>query len=451
MRALKKVILGILLLSGLATHVVAQQLRVATGQAIHAVPIRAAKIDASGRQVGPWIYLADSGNRHPNGDVLDVIFDTFENDRSQELWNSPPGADTYGPPTMAGSNRWFFGWYYAGNAIIGDQYRLNPTMRGRKAQFMQHMWAQGYTEQLYLVVQTAETFGYNTMPPMDGTLSGVVFDLGILQGDTQYLLSADLRGTGLEFQMGGRDDNNGSHQVSYYRAYDGTVGTYSLADQPMLWGTRGTNPSENHTYEWWDDYPGDGTFDPGECYEMWFGVEPDPLALMIAFYGYRPAATAVPAAYYTVGPPGKEMTDHDVTKLLEDDGREVHGRNTITGSNDSPSLLFRVGFDPQAPSKIYEVSTTVRTRCSIANVEQRLGYVRAEDGGSIMYLDTAEFKINQLELVRTIKVSDDASISEIIFPGSGHFRLAIACRKIGLVPSLRYDVFVDQAVSDVQL
>jgi len=111
---------------------------------------------------------------------------------------------------------------------------------------------------------------------------------------------------------------------------------------------------------------------------------------------------------------------------------------------------MRIGFARDNADRVYQLATTVRSRSSIANIQQRVGYARWDNVSSVIYVDTHTFTTGQLDAARTATLNDPATLAQVIHPDSGWFKVVTAYRKIGLVPSLRYDVYVDQIVAEVQ-
>jgi hypothetical protein len=230
----------------------------------------------------------------------DLAFDNYE---PQGASGSAPGYPTdglYGLDCGMGTSRWFFGTAYCNVYYTNDiQKFTNDAYQGKSSTRAQWAWyfaCDGASSEHCLVaVFTAEDFDDSCSGPDVGGsgYSGVIADFGTIGCNPggYYFTDVDLSTTSLSYTL---PQNNGAYQVFFLQNFSTSTGSGTLSScaQPMLWGTKPGNPSQQGPIEWDDDGgvgapgSGDGTHTaPTECYDMTFGVCPDPLGGMFCFYG----------------------------------------------------------------------------------------------------------------------------------------------------------------------
>lgn len=403
-------------------------------------PIRFAKVDANGKQISPW-YYANGENIAANGDPS---WDTFENDGS--TWDGPPG-DRYGadPNTY----RWYFGAGYHNPMIASDCRQLAAGTAGGAALYAQNAWYWETTEQLFMLVTTAETFGYTSVPALDGDLGGWIFDFGVVDATTggYYYANLDVSSVG-SWTM--PSTNDGGFLVAYGNAFDGSTFTLASLCQPMLWGTEGTNPSVNDPLQYDDDNPTDGTHVDAERYDYTYGVAPDPLGLCHAFYmgDSGPITEVLAPTSYTVGPQGTEEGANDVNKVTTSDDNRAVAFNTTVANNSIPSIRFTFFFTSPVTTDITELKASVETQSQFANHEVRVEFVNASNNNNFfqVFLDV-ETTPNSDE-VRTGSLTNAGDIATVVAL-DGTVKTTARGRKVGVMPAQKHRLRVDMAKLEV--
>jgi hypothetical protein len=99
-------------------------------------------------------------------------------------------------------------------------------------------------------------------PAADNIYDGVAYNFGTLPTGCWYSLIC-LDGTGLFHQM--PTDGSGAYIAVYLSSLD-PVTLYPEACQPLLWGTKPNNPSQQGPIQWDDVNPTDGQLTNNECF-----------------------------------------------------------------------------------------------------------------------------------------------------------------------------------------
>ncbi len=278
-----------------------------TGPIQYAQPLRACKVRMINRQivqVGPWVDLsqfspASDFQPSPCGSGT-LAFDNNELHPPDVCQNPKYGDPCNGPDgTPMGCSRWYFGPDYYNPLWINDMIVV-PGTEGAQADALQPVWymqrAEGNTSNFYMAIFTGE-FADGTLTNFDNCsdtdltiYDGVAFDFGSTIGTGGWRSDICLAGSGLSLQM--PNSGQGVYIVGYFS--DLTTPTlWPDPVQPLLWGTKPGNPSQQGPTQWDDDNPSDGQITlPDECYDYTYGVCPDPLGGMMAFW--VPAAGCVP-------------------------------------------------------------------------------------------------------------------------------------------------------------
>jgi len=200
--------------------------------------------------------------------------------------------------TETPDERWWSGVAYAGPSVVNDM-TVPAAMNNAHATrvVVAANWGPTVPTDLQLLVSTAESFnGTNTPPPFSAPYAGVISDFGPQTGGPTggyFVLDVDLTATPtLFFQM--PSDGSGAYVMQLGNAVNNGVLTLetSPSTQFMYWGTGdGETPNDGRVghqgpFEWDDDAPIDGQFTANEFYnEGGFGICPDPVGPMAAFYG----------------------------------------------------------------------------------------------------------------------------------------------------------------------
>ena len=208
-------------------------------------------------------------------------------------------------------NRWWSGTAYVGPSVVNDMTVVSGANNAHATRaIVAANWGPTTATDLQLLIATAETFnnsnvGSPPFQPSSGAYAGVIADFGPQIGGPMagyFALDADLTTMpALFYQM----PADGSGAYILMLAHSATGGQITFADletsastQFMYWGTGdGETPNDGRPghqgpNEWDDDAPLDGAFTANEFYsETGFGICPDPVGPMIAFYGPPLAAT----------------------------------------------------------------------------------------------------------------------------------------------------------------
>ncbi len=268
-----------------------------TGSIQQAQPLRACKvryINGQVVQVGPWIELSQfspAGGLPPSpcGEG-NLAFDNVEfADGTLSIGENTKYGDNCAD--VPDQNRWYLGADYRNPLWVNDMIVVTGTEGGQAdalfpAWYMQR--AEGNTSNFYMVIFTGEyadgtLTNFDNCDDTDLTIyDGVAFDFGSSIGTGGWFASICLAGTGLSLQM--PNSGQGVYLVGYFS--DPTNGTqWPDPVQPLLWGTKPNNPSQQGPTQWDDDNPSDGQITlPDECYDYTYNVCPDPLGGMMAFW-----------------------------------------------------------------------------------------------------------------------------------------------------------------------
>ena len=281
------------------------QLQPHPGSVQLAQPLQACKvrlINGQVVQVGPWIDLtqfnpASGLPPSPCAAGGNLAFDNVEMDASGQICeNSKYGdacdLDQDGLPDCPHAF-WWFGATYRNPFWVNDMTVVSGT-EGSQATGVVPVWCVTNTDNantFIMAIFTAEDFDDTCNgPAADNIYDGVAYNFGNLGTGCWYSIIC-LDGTGLFHQM--PNDGSGAYIGVYLSSLDPAT-LYPEACQPLLWGTKPNNPSQQGPIQWDDDNPTDGQIvAPDECYDYAFGVCPDPLGAAMAFWAA--AAGCVPS------------------------------------------------------------------------------------------------------------------------------------------------------------
>lgn len=261
---------------------------VTADKAIKLTPKRFARISPDFKQTSPWMEVGDlSGPAACPPTAL--AFDCFEPDGGMPGW---PTDGLYGLDCGLGTSRWFFGTTYCNMFNVNDISNLSdPGFNGAISERAEWAWwwyagGPGTSEQCYVAIFTAEEFDDTCGgPAATSYYSGIIFDYGVVGYGGYYFTDSEdtLCGSGLFFQM--PTDGAGAYSTILANDFNGSTLFLATCGQPMLWGTKPGNPSQQGPVQWDDDNPSDGTHTaPDECYDYSFGTCPDPMGSMVCFY-----------------------------------------------------------------------------------------------------------------------------------------------------------------------
>jgi hypothetical protein len=257
------------------------------------VPLGYQAIGADLKPFGPvYPYIDSAVSPHER-----LAFDCF----GADSLTGDPTDGIYGATCFAlGSTIRWGGNEYDNPHFAGDMH-LSPGTEGRLASRMETAWWDNRLapEQFYIICFPIEDFDAScTGPAFAKTYDGVIFDFGVVAPSTAgyYWTNATLGHVPFQLPV----DGVGGFVTFYAKAVtDAAVTLTTPFVQPMLWGTMdpgctppGTNTSFQVAAQWDDDNPLDGTFNPspppvGECYNYFFGVCPNPLGPMYAFWVFK--------------------------------------------------------------------------------------------------------------------------------------------------------------------
>jgi hypothetical protein len=256
-----------------------------------------------GQKVVPLTYQAIGADLKPFGPVYpyteggvaqtDVLaFDCFSPDR-----DGFPTDGLYGTTFGMGSNRWYLGTTYD-NPHHAFDIHLSPGTEGQMATGMEFAWFDSRPtntgEQFYVLTWPIEDYDASCSgPAFSSTYDGIEFWFGSVCPETYGWTT--ISGIALPYQLP-RDGVGGNVVIFAQAVTDSEIVLSSPYHQPMLWGTFDPNctpPGNNTSFQvatqYDDNNPLDGTFQPGpppggECYQYHYGVCPDPLGAMWAFW-----------------------------------------------------------------------------------------------------------------------------------------------------------------------
>lgn len=364
----KKFTVGLTAMALMAVGVANAQQPVRLAQGIKVDPIRVAPITRDGK-IGQWVKYNPAGGQRA---AWQVAFDAFEADKADPNWPaSLPADNQYGADCGLGGSRWYFGSGYR-NPYYSNDMTVASGTAGKMSEFLSKAWFWETNEQCYIAVWTAEDPPSNSAP-FGGGYNGVLYDFGVLPpGGGYYYTHIDLTGTGLGHQM--PMDGRGSYQVFYANALTGGGGPGGLNSatmvQPMLWGTQGTNPSFQDEFQYDDDNPTNGQFEvPTEYYSYAYGVCPNPLGGMAAFYVQGGSSTEeiCPSSYTIMF--GSLVSGNLASVCTSDDNRMVFANGSTFLITQSPITVQYFGSTTIAAPT--EVKMTVEYSVSLVNLMAR--------------------------------------------------------------------------------
>ncbi len=282
-----------------------RQLELYTGPIQYAQPLRACKvrmINGQVVQVGPWIELSQfspAGGLPPSPcEEGNLAFDNVEFfDGTLNIGENTKYGDNCAD--VPDTSRWFLGQNYRNPRWVNDMI-LVPGTEGGQADAVVPVWymqrAEGNTSNFIMAIFTGEFAdgtldNFNNCDPTDLSFyDGVAYDFGNSIGTGGKYSLICLADTGLSHQL--PNSGQGVYSALYLSSLD-PVTLWPDPVQPLLWGTKPGNPSQQGPTQWDDDNPSDGQITlPDECYDYTSGECPDPLGAMMAFW--VPAAGCVP-------------------------------------------------------------------------------------------------------------------------------------------------------------
>lgn len=322
-----------------------------TNNRIQVTPVRVAKVKGvvvngkiQVKLVGKWIPYTGAGTDAPD----QIAFDNFEGDAG-----GVPTDGLYGEDCGLAGSRWYFGEPWV-NTLYYNDMTTTAGGKGKQAEGVNFSWfwyvtGAGSSEECQIAIFTAETFSDSTVPDLVndniGLYDGVIYDFGVLDsgaGLGYYYTNVDLTGTGLFHQM--PTDGSGGYLGQLLTA-GGTA--YATAGQPMLWGTKAGNPSQQGPVQWDDGTLGDGTdrsgaFEAGENFDYTFGVCPDPLGASVGFYyaaGAGPVTVTPDSFLVTQG----TYLGGGVPELQNDDNQVLNIQQKLAFSAATPNVGVEIG------------------------------------------------------------------------------------------------------------
>jgi hypothetical protein len=261
-------------------------------------PLQACKvrlINGQVVQVSPWIDLSQfspAGGLPPSpcAGGGNLAFDNVEFvDGTLTIGEN----SKYGASCGLGAARWWFGANYRNPFWVNDIQQLVSGTEGSQATGVVPVWCVTNTNNantFIMAIFTADVFDDTCNgPAADNIYDGVAYNFGTLSSGCWYSPIC-LDGTGLFHQM--PTDGSGAYIAVYLSSLD-PVTLYPEACQPLLWGTKPNNPSQQGPIQWDDDNPTDGQLTaPDECYDYTFptfNICPRPLGAMMAFWAATPS------------------------------------------------------------------------------------------------------------------------------------------------------------------
>ncbi len=264
------------------------QLQLYTGPIQYAQPLQACKVRlVNGQvvQVGPWIELSQfspAGGFPPSpcNDGGVIAFDNVEfADGTLNI-----GENTkYGTACNRGGSRWWLGATYRNPFWVNDIQQMFPGTEGALSNALVPVWANTNTNNntFIMVIFTAEDFDATCSgPPAGNIYDGVALNFGQLP--TGVWVSTICLSAGSELQL--PQDGSGAY-IGIYLSDLSTNTLYPEPCQPLLWGTKAGNPSQQGPIQWDDVNTTDGTLTPPqECFAYNYNTCPTPLGAMMAFW-----------------------------------------------------------------------------------------------------------------------------------------------------------------------
>jgi hypothetical protein len=264
-------------------------------------PLQACKvrlINGQVVQVSPWIDLSQfnpAGGLPPSPCAAggNLAFDNVEMNANGQLcentkYGNACDLNNDGQPDCPHSF-WWFGSTYRNPFWVNDIQQLVSGTEGSQATGVGPVWCVTNSGQntFIMAIFTAEDFDDTCNgPAADNIYDGVAYNFGTLSSGCWYSPIC-LDGTGLFHQM--PNDGSGAY-IAVYLSSLNPVTLYPEACQPLLWGTKPNNPSQQGPKQWDDDNPTDGQLTaPDECYDYTYNTCPSPLGASMAFWAATPS------------------------------------------------------------------------------------------------------------------------------------------------------------------
>lgn len=277
------------------------QLELYTGPIQKATPIEIARvklINGQVVQVSPWVpyvssdfFPAGGFPPSPCNDNGSIAFDNVEfADGTLTI-----GENTkYGASCNRGAGRYWFGATYRNPFWVNDIQQMFPGTAGTRANAIVPVWANtnpGGVNFIMAIFTTEDFDATCAGPPANTIYDGVAFNFGNLPTGV-YFARLCITDPTLHLQL--PQDGSGGY-IGLYLSSLSPPTLYPGACQPLLWGTKAGNPSQQGPIQWDDDSPTDGQLDPAtECFAYNFNVCPRPQGAMMAFWAAPPSCTPSP-------------------------------------------------------------------------------------------------------------------------------------------------------------
>lgn len=250
-----------------------------------------ARIAPDGRLTSPWYpYQPPGGAREVCATLL--CFDNFESDLS-----GVPG-ECYAPDCGQGAARWMFGTSYEPNLTVNDLKMGCTGCSGQLAERVQFAFHAspcpelGGRTTLLVAIFTYEDFQECADPPYGGTYSGILYEFADIECNPAGYYWADVPNLcdyGLFHPL--PRDGQGAYSMIISPSAPPCDFFPCGAGQPMLWGTKHPSNPDAQGPRQYEDANRDARHDfrdealGGECFDRAFGLCPDPLGAMVAFFG----------------------------------------------------------------------------------------------------------------------------------------------------------------------
>lgn len=253
------------------------------GQPQRVYPKRVARMGPDFKIIGDWHDVSPDDLLSPaDGPPLALAFDCFEPDESGE-----PTDGNYFEDCGMDSYRWYFGSTFVNPFAVNDM-TLAEGFEGKESQRIEFAWYGAHAPTPFVGIFTADYFDDScSASGFDLFMGGVVFDFGDALFGYTYV-DVDLAALGLSLPL--PSDGRGAYGIILADEYNPVFGFTKLSDyaQPMLWGTKLLNPSQQGPHQWDDIDPTDFAFTANECRDYAYGECPDPLGSMVCFYAPAP-------------------------------------------------------------------------------------------------------------------------------------------------------------------
>jgi hypothetical protein len=342
---------------------------VAAKKAVFVQPIRAAQIGPGFELLRPWApYKASLRGTTQQA----LAYDCFEPDGN---FPGTPTDGLYGENCGMGSARYKLvdgkGNPYNNCLSADDIKKLFPGHRGDAPQRALFAWwweagGAGTGEHCEIAILTAEDFDDTcTGPAVSNVYLVAALDFGDLPSseDVGYYYT-DVDMSDLQFWWFMPQDGSGGFLYILAQAYDDASGQFTLATnaQPMLWGTKAQNPSQQGPTHWddWEGYFSDGRqhhrdadLQSDECLDYGFGLCPDPLGTMVCFYSSYPGYDW----YYP-------------TIMFLTKGNLVSGDIYSLRDSDDAYLVVGAQYDPTEPAAFINTAVQVVARVRLQDYSE---------------------------------------------------------------------------------